>query len=122
MRLWKVLDENQRSCHGGRQQWVIGEWIEIDGPLLLCADPADGEGSALHFCRDEDLVRWLGPAIHPAEIDGEYAAEDGHNSKVGALRGRITSDAAKAAAAWAADSDSRAAQTSNLLRYLEIDR
>ena len=63
--LYKVLDENNRSMHGGAATWTPGEWMPaVEGPLVPCAN-------GYHLCRRQDLVNWLGPVIRVAEYQGE---------------------------------------------------
>jgi hypothetical protein len=88
VRLWKVLGENGEPCHGGLGAWPLpgkgeqwGAWRDAEpGPLRPCC------ATALHGCRDEDLIDWLGPRIHPLEFDGEPVV---HANKVYGRRARI---------------------------------
>lgn len=64
-RLFKVLGKGRVPCHGGSGTWpVAGEWLSVDGPLVLCEH-------GLHLCREKDLILWLGPEIWEAECEGE---------------------------------------------------
>ena len=65
MKLYKVLGKDRQPYHGGQGQWPpAGEWLEVDGPLILCEH-------GLHLCREKDLVSWLGPEIWEVEYEGE---------------------------------------------------
>ena len=65
MKLYKVLGKDRQPYHGGNGQWPLpGEWLEVDGPLILCEH-------GLHLCREKDLVSWLGPEIWEVEYEGE---------------------------------------------------
>ena len=76
MKLYKILDNEGNSCHGGDanwdlptkgvdRNWIPGEWIpEIEGKLELCVN-------GYHLCRTEDLLVWLNAAIYEAEYKGE---------------------------------------------------
>ena len=64
-RAYKILGARRRPCHGGTGQWPPpGEWLRVDGPLVACEH-------GLHLCREQDLVRWLGPEIWLAEYDDD---------------------------------------------------
>ena len=63
--LYKVLDENNCSMHGGSAVWTPGVWMPaVTGPLVPCQN-------GYHLCRAGDLLNWLGPAIWRAEYQGE---------------------------------------------------
>ena len=81
-KLYKVLDKDGRSCHGGNMQWSLpaksndgtwtpGEWMpEIKGEIIPCKN-------GYHLCREKDLMGWLRDTIWIAEVDGELVeAED----------------------------------------------
>lgn len=80
MTYYKVLDAENRSCHGGEMQWVPGEWQEVKGEIKPCAN-------GIHMCRATDLVEWLGPTIWRAEVEGEVVER---NNKVVVRKARIT--------------------------------
>ena len=68
--LYKVLDENNRSMHGGDAVWTPGEWMPaVEGTLVPCLN-------GYHLCRAADLVNWIGPAIWLAEYQGERIDRD----------------------------------------------
>lgn len=73
--MYKILDENLRSCHGGDAQWVVGERVECSGPLVPCQN-------GIHICRDEDdVLVWLGEVICPVtEHSSDYV--DDKNKRV----------------------------------------
>lgn len=79
--LYKVLDADLRSMHGGTGEWVPGEWRSVRGALEPCR-------RGLHLARATDLVRWLGPTIWVAEWEGERIDTD---DKVIVRRARIVS-------------------------------
>ena len=60
MRMWKVLDHQRRSMHGGTYQWEVGEWT----PRVLVEPCRSGD----HLCHDDHLLHWLGPAIWQVEV------------------------------------------------------
>ena len=65
MKLYKVLDSNQRSCNGGFAQWIPRQWMSpIIGKLIPCEN-------GYHLCHAEDLVDWLDAEIWEAEYRGE---------------------------------------------------
>jgi hypothetical protein len=69
-RLFKVLGEGRKSCHGGTGAWPApGEWLEVTGELVPCKH-------GLHLCREQDLVNWIGPEIWEAEYEGERVDGD----------------------------------------------
>jgi len=75
-RLFKVLNEDGTSCHGGCGAWSLpsddtpGEWMPaIEGKLIACEN-------GYHLCRKRDLLEWLGPAIFEAEYRGERMDTD----------------------------------------------
>ena len=53
---FKVLGDNQNSCHGGDGRWVKNRWRTAEGELVPCKN-------GIHYCRQDQLVRWLGPQI-----------------------------------------------------------
>ena len=70
-RLFKVLDEGGEPCHGGRGIWSLphdgqpGDWMPpVEGELVACK-------KGYHLCREQDLIKWLGPVIYEAEYRGE---------------------------------------------------
>ena len=67
---WKVLDNDNRSCHGGDATWMPGEWMPaIEGELIPCEN-------GYHLCRRQDLLLWLGKVIWEAEVDGDVVEAD----------------------------------------------
>ena len=93
-RLFKILDEQGRSYHGGDAVWNLptrntdgtwtpGEWMpEVEGELVFCEN-------GYHLAREQDLPMWLGPAIYEAEVFGEVLKKSGEN-KVVARSVRLT--------------------------------
>lgn len=71
MTMYKVLDKNLRSMHGGIAQWAVGERMEVHGELAPCKN-------GIHVCRDErDLLTWLGQTICPViECSDEHIDAD----------------------------------------------
>lgn len=90
MTLYKVLDANLRSMHGGSGRWTPGRWRSVKGPLVPCEN-------GLHLCRIDQIIGWIGPRIWIAETDGEVI--DAGN-KVVARRARITREVTPTDAAW----------------------
>jgi len=84
--LYKVLNADGSVCNGGTGKWPLprngepGEWHWVRGPLVPCEN-------ALHLCRREDLIYWLGPAIFAAESAGDEWLEE--KSKVCVRRARL---------------------------------
>lgn len=83
--LYKALNEDG-SCHnGGRGKWPLptqnpdgswtpGEWMPaIEGELVLCAN-------GYHGCTDEQVFKWLGPAVYEMEGRGDHL--DGEDKSV----------------------------------------
>jgi len=74
--LFKVLNDDGSCCNGGTGSWHLpvknpdgtwtpGEWMPaVEGDLSPCSH-------GYHLCREQDLHRWLGPAIFEAEYRGE---------------------------------------------------
>ena len=58
MKLYKVLNAEMCSMHGGRHDWRSEPTCVVTGPLVACMH-------GVHLCRRGDLVRWLGPVICP---------------------------------------------------------
>jgi hypothetical protein len=82
MKLYKVLDGNGESCHGGDSTWSLptqnengawhpGDWMpEIEGELEPCEN-------GYHVVRFDQLSQWLHTCIFEVEVDGELIeAED----------------------------------------------
>jgi hypothetical protein len=74
-RLFKVLNEDGTTCHGGNGQWSLpngsqpGEWMTaIEGELIPCQN-------GYHLSNRENLIDWLGPAIFEAEFEDESREE-----------------------------------------------
>ena len=53
---FKVLGDNKTSYHGGDGRWVKNRWRTAEGDLVPCEN-------GIHYCRQDQLVRWLGPQI-----------------------------------------------------------
>ena len=70
MKLYKVLDEHNRSMHGGRGQWTPGKWRSVRGPLVPCSN-------GLHLASADELFEWLGPRIWEVDTAGEVIEADG---------------------------------------------
>lgn len=92
-RLFKILDEQGRSYHGGDAVWSLptrntdgtwtpGEWMpEVGGELVACKN-------GYHLAREQDLLIWLGPTIYEAEAEDVWEGSGGN--KVVARRARLT--------------------------------
>ena len=67
MVLYKVTDEDGRSCSGGTGQWAVpdgeapGAWMPMIADIMPCA-------RGYHLCREGDLIAWLGPVVWEAEV------------------------------------------------------
>jgi hypothetical protein len=59
--------------------WPVGEWVEVDGDVGLCAN-------GIHACRVEALPRWLDDELWRIEID---EIEDERDGVVIARRARL---------------------------------
>ena len=59
--------------------WPVGEWVEADGEVGLCAN-------GIHACRVEALPRWLDDELWRIELDG---IEEEHEGVLVARRGRL---------------------------------
>lgn len=64
MKLYKVLNEDDRSCNGGTGRWTPGRWRSVRGDLVACK-------RGLHLTDAAHLPLWLGPVIWEAETDGD---------------------------------------------------
>src|SRR3990167_6559451 len=86
-RFYKVLDESGKAFHGGSGIWSLpvgrkyGAWMPpIEGDLEPCV-------RGYHLCREQDLVKWLGPAIYVAEAGKERIVHE--NNKVVVREARL---------------------------------
>ena len=52
---YKVLRDG-RSCHGGKGKWTPNRKRSVRGELAPCKN-------GLHYCRDEQVLHWLGEGI-----------------------------------------------------------
>ncbi|HSW41303.1 MAG TPA: hypothetical protein VLM76_02210 [Patescibacteria group bacterium] len=96
-RLYKVLDENRRSMHGGRGRWTPGRWRSVAGRLVPCV-------RGLHLCRADQLIYWLGPRIWEVETDGEVIeAEDRYVARRARIVREVTAWNDQSARRFAAD-------------------
>src|SRR3990172_472650 len=84
--LYKILNLDGTCCNGGKNTWDLsGAWMPaIEGDLIPCE-------RGYHLCRQQHLIEWLGPAIYPAEINGEDWIDNG--DKIVARQARITGPA-----------------------------
>ncbi len=57
------------SVHGGDHEWVVGEWVAVQTPVVPCT-------TGLHLCRREHLLEWCAPALWVAEYDGDAFRDD----------------------------------------------
>ena len=64
MKLYKVLAAGRRSCHGGTQTWVPGQWYTVEGDLVPCEN-------GLHLCRAGDILNWLHDETWHADARGQ---------------------------------------------------
>ena len=86
---YKVLNNDGTPCHGGKGKWhlpkgrQLGTWM----PRIERMEPCH---SGYHVCREQDLIRWLGPAIFEVEIRGDNVVHDERGaSKVVAQEARL---------------------------------
>ena len=75
MKLYKLLDKNGNSCHGGKAEWHLprgkryGKWMpSIKGKLIPC-------NNGYHLCRIGDLLDWGGDVAYEAETNCERITE-----------------------------------------------
>ena len=75
-KLYKVLDKDGYSCHGGEAKWSLptqnedgtwtpGDWMDdIHGELEIC-------DNGYHVVKFDQLIYWLNTRIFEVEVDGE---------------------------------------------------
>lgn len=51
-------------------EWPVGEWVEAEGDLGLCAN-------GIHACRVDALPRWISDELWAVEVDGVEAEHEG---------------------------------------------
>ena len=78
---FKVLGDKQTSCHGGNGRWVKNRWRTAEGELVPCEN-------GIHYCRQDQLVRWLGPQIWLFE-DGTPDETRDAGDKLVTRKGRV---------------------------------
>ena len=78
---YKVLADGQSSHHGGSGKWRKGKWRTVKGDLVPCSN-------GLHYCRPDQLIKWLGPQIWVFE-DGSPDETIDHGDKMVTRKGRI---------------------------------
>ena len=67
---YKVTGEHGKAYHGGRGSWPLpsgkrpGKLLTVEGEIVACS-------RGLHFCREDQLLEWLGPVIWKFEPSGE---------------------------------------------------
>ena len=59
---YKVLSADRRACHGGDHAYKLNRWTPSIEPI-----PCE---QGYHLCEEQDLIHWLGEAIHPAKARG----------------------------------------------------
>ncbi|MGH2835407.1 MAG: putative immunity protein, partial [Solirubrobacteraceae bacterium] len=79
--LYKALEADQSSAHGGSGKWVKNRWRTVDGLLVPCQH-------GIHYCRRDQLVLWLGPTVWLFE-DGSPEETLDRDDKMVTRRGRI---------------------------------
>lgn len=77
----KVLGADRESFHGGCGKWKKGRWRTVRGPIEPCLN-------GLHYCRDRQILVWLGPALWVFE-DGSPGETIDTGDKMVTRRGRI---------------------------------
>jgi hypothetical protein len=75
---YKFTRQGARSPFTGFE-WPVGEWIETEGDVGLCAN-------GIHACRIEALPRWVDDELWRIEVDG---IEQEHEGVLVARRGRL---------------------------------
>lgn len=96
---YKVLGNDRMPIHGGSGQWPeTGVWRTVGGTLTPC-------NNAIHACRREDLVLWLGPTIWTLEFEDEPTVHAGNKvyGRKARLLERFTTWNARTARLFAAD-------------------
>jgi len=78
---FKVLGDNKTSYHGGDGRWVKNRWRTAEGDLVPCEN-------GIHYCRQDQLVRWLGPQIWLFE-DGTPDETRDAGDKLVTRKGRV---------------------------------
>ena len=56
------------SVHGGTHEWVVGEWVAVQTPVIPCV-------RGIHLCARDHVVSWCASALWVAEYDGEVVGE-----------------------------------------------
>ena len=70
MTYYKVTAKDGRAFHGGSGKWPLpsgkrpGKFLTVKGEIRACS-------RGLHFCREDQLVEWLGPVVWEFEPRGE---------------------------------------------------
>lgn len=80
VRYWKFLRDDLSPCHSGVGAWTVGEWRSVTGNVVACEN-------GIHACREQDLPKWIGPALHPIALSDDVFVHD--NEKVVARSGCI---------------------------------
>lgn len=92
MKLYKVLNENGRSCNGGDLQWSLptqnadgawkpGDWMpEVTGDLVPCEN-------GYHAAQDAQVLKWFGPRLF--EIEAQPGSEAVQASDKVVMRGPV---------------------------------
>ena len=74
-KLYKVLSEGGKSCHGGSYKWDM----PVDGKPGAWATPVDDIKPCergYHLCKAKDLIYWLGDEIWEAEGRGTWMSSE----------------------------------------------
>lgn len=85
MTFYKVTGPKGESVHGGTGSWPLprgarpGKFLTVEGEIRACH-------RGLHFCREDQLLDWLGPAVWEFEPRGEIIDAGG---KLVCAKGRL---------------------------------
>jgi hypothetical protein len=68
---YKVLGTDLTPCHGGSGRWRVGRPRSVRGELVPCHN-------GIHVVSLEQLIHWIGPAIHPVTAVSDEILHDGY--------------------------------------------
>lgn len=81
----KILDADMRSCNSGSHQWEIGEWYEVENPVVCSRGFHLVDSNHTHIWLDSFSKR-----LFEAEWDGECdCSEHGDGGKIAVSRARL---------------------------------
>ena len=79
---YKVLCRDGSCYHGGSGRWRVGRWQEVKGELVPCQ-------RGLHVLTQDQLINWLGPAIHPVEVHPDARIDTSQPDKTVVSKARL---------------------------------